>query len=197
MSDIWFISDTHFFHDNIIHFCGRPFANSDLMNECLIQNWNEVVKPQDKVYHLGDVACGNHNDKELGRLLSQLNGHKRLIVGNHDNVKSPAIQKYFDKIQLWNGFYIDGIGFTTSHIPLPLEHLRDGKFCVHGHIHNHLHSDPHYINVCVEHTGYGPMHIDLIAVQMKKVIKDEGEKHEGIPNNSSKNDANGTPSHRD
>ncbi len=172
MSDIWFISDTHFFHDNIIQYCGRPFANSELMNECLIENWNSVVKPQDKVYHLGDVGmcC---KDSELHAVLRQLNGHKRLIVGNHDNLKAPSLQNNFEKIQLWNGFYSEGIGFTTSHIPLPLEHLRDGTFCVHGHIHNNEISDPHYINVCVEHTGYTPIHIDVIGERMKKIVKNE------------------------
>lgn len=172
MSDIWFISDTHFFHDNIISFCGRPFANSELMNECLIENWNSVVKPQDKVYHLGDVAMGC-SDKELTRLLQQLNGKKRLIVGNHDNLKSPAIQNNFEKIKLWNGFWVEGIGFTTVHIPLPLEALRDGKICVHGHIHTNLLADPHYINVCVEHIGYTPIHIEVIAERIKKILNEE------------------------
>lgn len=167
-ADIWFISDTHFFHDNIIQYCGRPFANSDLMNECLVSNWNSVVKEHDKVYHLGDVACG-HRDDELHRLLRSLNGKKRLVLGNHDNPKQSALINNFEKIMLWNGFYVDKVGFTTSHIPLYLESLRDGKFNVHGHIHNALRADPHYINVCVEHIGYTPIHIDTIISLIKSV----------------------------
>lgn len=161
MADIWFISDTHFFHDNIIHYCNRPFKNSTVMNEKLIENWNAIVKPNDKIYHLGDVgmAC---TDQELHNLLKKLNGHKRLILGNHDNPKSPALQNNFEKIMLWNGFHAERI-FTVSHIPLPLEHLRDGKYCVHGHIHDNVSSNPYYINVCVEQTGYRPIHIDTIC----------------------------------
>lgn len=172
MSDLWLISDTHFFHDNIIQFCGRPFDNSDEMNECLIENWNRVVKPQDKVYHLGDVAMGC-KDSELHTLLNSLNGKKRLILGNHDNPKTPAILNNFEKIMLWNGFHCAGISFTGVHIPLPLEALRDGKVCVHGHIHNNILADPHYINVCVEHVGYTPINVEVIADRVKKILHDE------------------------
>lgn len=167
--DIWFISDTHFFHDNIIQYCGRPFANSDLMNECLVSNWNSVVKEQDKVYHLGDVALGyGGNEKELSTLLHQLNGHKRLLVGNHDNLKSPALHKAFEKILLWNGFHSGGVEFTAGHIPWPIEQLRDGKLMLHGHLHNNVMSDPRYMSACVEHIGYTPIHIEVVAEQFRK-----------------------------
>lgn len=169
MTDVWFISDTHFFHDNIIRYCGRPFANSDIMNECLVENWNSVVKPQDKVYHLGDVALGYGGDeRELSLLLAQLNGHKRLIVGNHDSLKSPALHKHFEKIELWAGFAKKGWGFTVSHIPLPIEHLRDGEWCVHGHLHNNISSNNQHINICVEQIGYTPIHLDTIEEMIKK-----------------------------
>ena len=56
---IWFTSDTHFFHNNIIDYCKRPFVNAEEMNEYIIKQWNSVVKPQDEVYHLGDFAFGN------------------------------------------------------------------------------------------------------------------------------------------
>lgn len=168
MAEKWFISDTHFFHANIIQYCGRPFKDAQFMNEYMIDGWNSTVMPQDKIYHLGDVACGfGGDDKKLGQLLSRLTGHKRLIHGNHDNVKSVSIQKHFEKIELWYGR--KEWGFTCSHIPLPLNHLRDGSFNVHGHIHNNIEDDPHYINVCVEHTSYLPIHIDEILKRIKAV----------------------------
>lgn len=163
--DKWFISDTHFFHTNIIKFCERPFNNTHEMNEALIDNWNAVVKDNDYVYHLGDVAMGQ--DKALPRILSRLKGRKRLIVGNHDKLKSQALQDYFEKIMLWHGF--KEFNFTASHMPLKEGHFRDGAFNVHGHLHRNkvmlkdmLVEDPRYINVCVENTNYRPIHLDEI-----------------------------------
>lgn len=167
MAEKWFISDTHFFHDNIIKFCQRPFATAEHMNEHMIEQWNKLVKPQDNVYHLGDVGLGfGGNDGKLNALLRRLNGHKRLIVGNHDNLKSPALQNNFEKIELWKGWKDEG--FTCVHIPLEIEQLRDGDVCVHGHIHNNL-REGRYINVCVEHTNYRPVHMDEIKTKIKNL----------------------------
>jgi calcineurin-like phosphoesterase family protein len=160
----WFVSDTHFFHENIIRFCGRPFANAEIMNENLVKNWNSVVGKNDFVYHLGDVFIGG-SERDQNELLYSLNGHKRLIVGNHDKLKSKVLQNGFDKIDLWKGFK-EG-DFTAVHIPLRLNNLRDGGFCVHGHIHTNLEEDIHYINVCVEHRNYTPVHLDQILLEIK------------------------------
>jgi len=166
MAEKWFISDTHFCHENIIRYCGRPFANAELMNTYMIKTWNERVAPSDKVYHLGDVACGYGGNEKALSFLHALNGKKRLIVGNHDNLKSPTLHKVFDKIELWYGN--KDWGFTCSHIPLPIAHLRDGDVCVHGHTHNNW-VEGRYINVCVENTMYAPYHIEEIFKEIKKL----------------------------
>ena len=110
MANIFIISDTHFGHANILKFivhrpectvpdtvkvhdaesapdvsvCGcphmRPFANVEEMDDTLVDNWNKVVQPQDKVYHLGNVAMKREHIAVVGRC----NGHKRLVRGNHD-----------------------------------------------------------------------------------------------------------------
>ena len=166
MADKWFISDTHFFHDNIIKYCNRPFADAEEMNETMVQRWNERVKPGDKVYHLGDVGLGFKGDEsKIAALLGRLNGQKRLIVGNHDNLKSPTLHRHFHKIELWKGFK-DG-GFTCVHIPLGLDQLRDGTACVHGHIHDKLMNKPGYVNVCVEQIDYAPLHMDELLKRIK------------------------------
>lgn len=167
MAEKWFISDTHFFHENIIRYCGRPFANAEMMNVYMIVEWNKLVQPQDKVYHLGDVGIGfGGDDTKLGNLLGQLNGKKRLILGNHDNAKSVALQKHFDKIELWYGR--KEWSFTASHMPLKEGHFRDGSVNVHGHTHNTWVDGP-YINVCVENTMYRPIHIEEIFKEVKKL----------------------------
>lgn len=162
----WFISDTHFFHNNIIGYCQRPFNDVVDMNETMIRKWNNVVGKNDYVYHLGDVFIGG-NDKARSELLYALNGKLRLIVGNHDEalLMSPLLHKRFDKAMYWKGF-AEG-NFTATHVPHNLDRLRDGVFNVHGHIHNALEADDHYINVCVEHRNYTPVHMDQILLEIK------------------------------
>jgi calcineurin-like phosphoesterase family protein len=174
MADIWFISDHHFFHENILKFVGddgariRPeFATVDEMNWHMVDRWNSVVKPQDKVWHLGDVAFKTtEKSGELDSLLQKLNGHKRMLAGNHDNLKSPVLLRHFEKIELWKGFKDEG--FTCSHIPLRLDSLRDGTVNVHGHIHQNLMREPGYVNVCVEVRNYTPVHMDEIIQEVRK-----------------------------
>ncbi|WP_196894652.1 metallophosphoesterase [Aureivirga marina] len=83
MSKIFFTSDHHFGHKNIIKFCERPFANVEEMNETLIARWNEKIKPEDEVYHLGDFGMTKDNEL-IAAILDRLNGTKYLIVGNHE-----------------------------------------------------------------------------------------------------------------
>ena len=163
----WFISDTHFFHENIIQYCGRPFANADLMNENLVANWNKVVGEHDYVYHLGDWFVGG-NDRQRNEILWSLNGKIRFIVGNHDEalLKRKSSLNRFEKIMYWKGFAENN--FTATHVPHELKRLRDGAFNVHGHIHNNMEDDLHYINVCVEHRDYTPVHMDQILLEIKE-----------------------------
>lgn len=96
---IWFTSDTHFYHKNIIKFSNRPWNTVEEMNTALINNWNEVVKPNDIVFHLGDFAfASNGKWKEL---INKLNGNIYLIFGNHDESRNPG--KYV--LSLFKGVY--------------------------------------------------------------------------------------------
>lgn len=80
--DVWFTSDTHFWHENIIRFCNRPFSSIQEMNEELIRRWNETVPEEGVVFHLGDFAFGGA--KEWNEVMFRLNGKIYLILGNHD-----------------------------------------------------------------------------------------------------------------
>ena len=167
----WFISDTHFFHANMLKFTNadgsrvRPFNSLDEQHEIMVDRWNKLVKDNDYVYHLGDVTFQYH--KPFNELMHRLKGHKRLIVGNHDKIWNRALQMTFEKVDLWKGFK-EG-NFTAVHIPLELKRLRDGAFCVHGHTHATKEADPHYINVCVETRDYAPVHMDTILEEIRKV----------------------------
>lgn len=78
---VFFTSDPHFFHANVIRYCNRPYATVEEMNEALIGNWNSVVGPDDTVYCLGDFSLAI---RPVEIYSSRLQGHKKLIPGNHD-----------------------------------------------------------------------------------------------------------------
>lgn len=93
-SNIFFTSDTHFDHTNIIGFCNRPFKSIEEMNETIISNWNNKVGKDDIVFHLGDFSFGNGNAKQF---IDKLNGKIILIMGNHDfkNLKQKDLELFY------------------------------------------------------------------------------------------------------
>lgn len=110
LSKVWFTSDTHFGHENIIKYCNRPYPGVPEMNTDLLINWNNTVQPDDTVFHLGDVCMGRM-DESL-QFVSRLNGQKVLILGNHDR---PYLGWFKgEKRDRWIQRYLDA-GFTTIH----------------------------------------------------------------------------------
>lgn len=168
MANIFVISDTHLNHANILNFTRpdgskvRTFSDVYDMNETMIERWNAVVRPQDKVYHLGDVYFGN--EEEASVLLRRLNGHKRLVVGNHDRLNSKALANNFEKISMWRMFRDKGLLLT--HVPVHESTLGEDRFDkkkminVHGHIHANEAPSENHVCVCVEHTDYFPVNIE-------------------------------------
>ena len=174
--NIWLISDTHFGHANILNFTDsttgrkvRPeFETVQDMDEYMIEKWNSVVKPQDKVYHLGDVYF-NHKREVIASILGRLNGHKRLILGNHDNAKDQSLQRYFEKVDVWRKF--SEFGLLLTHVPVHQSVLQEGRFLgahtlnVHGHIHQNPSPDGPYQCVCVEQINYTPVNIEDVRIR--------------------------------
>lgn len=87
-SKVFFTSDTHFNHKNIIGSCHRPFSSVEEMNKAIIDNWNEKVPTDALVFHLGDFAWGS-NMKLYEDLIGSLNGRIILVKGNHDEKNLP------------------------------------------------------------------------------------------------------------
>lgn len=155
MRQIWIISDTHFGHEKIIDYAGRPFSNAIEMDEAICDNWNDRVKPDDLVYHLGDVAWRLDGVQRF----AALPGTKRLCLGNHDDAKLliGAVQ------QIYLFKKLPEFGLVLSHIPLDMWAERfDGMINVHGHIHEKPAPSPRHFNACVEHIGYGPTPIEEV-----------------------------------
>lgn len=173
MRDIYVISDTHFNQARILEFENskgektRPeFSNVQEMNERMIENWNRVVKPGDIVYHLGDVYFGDA--MQADKILSRLNGRKRLIVGNHDDVKDKGILiKHFQKISMWRMFKEHKVVLTHTPIYLGADETRKYDFNIHGHIHRNRIQDDRYFNVSVEMINYTPQPLHKICEKFK------------------------------
>ncbi|MBB4235071.1 metallophosphoesterase [Rhizobium esperanzae] len=161
--NVWFISDTHFGHNNIITYCRPQFSSVGEMEEVIIENWNSAVKPQDLVYHLGDFAWKTEDAK---RVRPKLNGAIRLIVGNHDDIPSLAAAGIFQRIALWRQFRDEG--FTASHIPMRFDQLRHGTKNLHGHVHGNLEGlEGFHRDMSVESIGFMPVHFDDVALWAK------------------------------
>lgn len=78
---IFFSSDHHFWHTNVIKYCSRPYDSVEAMNDDLIARWNAAVSPDDTVYYLGDFSLSVRALPIVGKL----NGTKILVPGNHDH----------------------------------------------------------------------------------------------------------------
>jgi calcineurin-like phosphoesterase family protein len=174
----WFISDTHFGHEKCCTTFKRddgsplrPFRGAWEMDEALIERWNEVVKPEDKVYHLGDVAIKKENLAPLARC----NGSKRLIRGNHDIFPTKDYLTYFKEI--YGVRVLTEHKLILSHIPLALDCMPRMGWNVHGHLHANKMQHKAYINVSVEQIDYRPIHLDEVLAKRKRYPElDSGSK---------------------
>lgn len=132
----YYISDMHLGHNNVLRFDNRPFASVEEMDRMLIEYWNKRVKEDDHVYVVGDFCYKSAYTPEY--YLSRLNGHKHLIVGNHDGaiMKSPKAQEYFESIDKILRINDEGRGVVLCHYPIAdWEARHHGSMHVYGHIH--------------------------------------------------------------
>jgi calcineurin-like phosphoesterase family protein len=186
MSNTWFASDHHFGHANMMNFFKRdgvtplrPFVDADDMDETIIENHNRVVKPNDRVYLLGDLAIARRNLHKAARL----NGRLKLLMGNHDPFVKNQNRDYFEMagIEAVEAFHkFDK--FVATHIPVhPACLSARWNVNVHGHTHDNLVMksgfdltgripmevvDERYINVCMEHINYTPISLEEINARI-------------------------------
>jgi len=183
--EIWIWSDQHLGHQNCYHFTNydgskmRPWDTYEEAEEVMIQNYNELVKPNDRVYFLGDL--GIKTDR-ISYFMNRLNKCDRLYLhlGNHDT-KIPAqfYLKYFDKLRGSTNLE----NYLLTHIPVSAASKGRFKRCIHGHTHGNMINlinkdnqvtlvpDPWYRNVCVEVTNYRPVAFSEIKEETEKLIQ--------------------------
>lgn len=191
---LYFTSDHHFWHTNIIKYCNRPFVSVEEMNEALIQNWNDLVLPEDEVYYLGDFSMAA---RPVEIYTSRLNGIKYLVPGNHDfchsyNNKSRKLEhrsKWVKQFQDWGwvvlpeqfSINIPEVGniklchhpYTSSdYVNDKFANWRphnDGSWLLCGHVHQKWKTQNRMINVGIDVWDLKPVSV----VQIVKIIQGE------------------------
>jgi len=192
---IHFISDNHFWHKNIIRLCNRPFKNLHEMHEYMIQEWNKRVRPNEKIYVLGDFSFAN---KIMTKpILDRLLGYKILILGNHDSHAKKMLDMGFQEVH--ENMHIE-IGnkkkIYLSHFPfhpmIEYQKTTDGKvrtiypydkidmrymhkrmvddgesYLLHGHVHTSWLQNGRQINVGVDVNDFKPVPHEKILEMMK------------------------------
>lgn len=161
---IWFTSDTHFGHTNIIKHCARPFSTAEEMDVDLIARWNAVVRPDDEVWHLGDFAY--RNAKAVASYLSRLNGRIHLIHGNHDSAATKALAAWASS-QPFAEIKLDGTRISLMHYAMrvwPASH--HGALHFFGHSHGSLPGDRQSCDVGVDAWDFRPVSLDEIRERL-------------------------------
>ena len=173
---IWFTSDTHFGHKNIIEYCSRPFNGIDHMNQELIRRWNERVKPEDTVFMVGDFCFRGGKDGTTPAIHweKQLNGKIIFIQGNHD--KNNSCKTPIQNIVIAMG----DRAIKLVHNP---EHIIDSKYslCFTGHVHEKWETRRirlgfgivDCINVGVDVWNFYPITFNEIISRYQKWLKEE------------------------
>jgi len=186
------VSDPHFFHNGMCIFTRddgsklRPWSCKEEMTEALIKNHNEVVRPQDRVYFLGDLIMNRR--LELLEHFGRLNGDKVLIGGNHDLNNAREYLKYFRDVRGVHQFE----QCVLTHIPIHPDSIERWKFNVHGHLHadevRHPtvpgQPDPRYICVSMEQPWMNYRPIEW--TELMKLAEERLHRIGGVPERKKK-----------
>ena len=167
MSNIFFISDTHFGHVNVIRFCHRPYTNVNDMDVDIIQKWNSVVSKNDIVYMVGDFSW-----REPTIYLKQLNGKIILIAGGHD-------YRWKRHFHLFHEVH-DTMTIRIGIQPIILSHFcyrvwnksHYGSWHLFGHSHGRLEPIGKSWDVGIDANSYGP---PLSLDQITEIMKDRSD----------------------
>ncbi len=172
MHNIFFTADTHFRHANLLKYMpNRPGKTIEEHDEILIERWNEVVKPGDSVYHLGDFLFGSGRrcTDNVDRYLKRLNGQVHLILGNHDG---KAVRRCnWASISDIKCIKINKQRLVLCHYSMVVwRKSHYGAWQLFGHSHGNLEDCPHRLStdVGVDSWGYRPVTLDQIRPIMAK-----------------------------
>jgi calcineurin-like phosphoesterase family protein len=168
---IFFTSDQHYGHANVIRFCKRPFSDVEEMTEELIKRHNEVVKPGDLVYHLGDMFWRSLTPEQAVSIRLRLTGQHYYINGNHEErMDQEAMKKLF----IWRKDLAQIHPSGYPHVVLCHYAMRvwngshRGDYSLYGHSHGELpENDSLSFDVGVDSWNYYPVSLEQVAEKMR------------------------------
>ena len=166
---IYFTADLHFGHENAIKYCNRPFKNTNKMDSILIKNYNSVVSKEDMVYFLGDLSLRGSLYKDyLEHIVKKMNGHKHLILGNHDRLYPiDYLNIGFESVHTSFELYLPEIGrCVLNHDPAAYCAINDWILLC-GHVHTLFRSYKKVINVGIDVWNYFPVSLDQIQEELE------------------------------
>lgn len=180
-------ADTHFGHALMLKLeaCARPFANTDEMDQCLIDNWNAVVHPNDTVWHLGDFAM-RLDERRVAQIFHALNGTKKLIVGNHDVDKKGDLLASLKRLpwaEVAHAAEIthDGQRIMLSHYAGYIWNAQHrGAYLAFGHSHGKVLGLPGSIDVGVDAQDFRPITVEEFVRQADATIEFAEDRIEDI-----------------
>ena len=168
---IYYTSDLHLGHANVIRHCNRPFAEVTEMDKEFIENWNRIVHRNDTIYIVGDLIFRAKCLPE--EYLSVLKGRKHLVIGNHDKswMKKVDLDKWFETVSPMLFITDNGIPVTLCHYPMMTwPGISRGGYMVYGHIHNNTNADywqliaarDHMLNAGVDINAFSPVSLETM-----------------------------------
>ena len=184
---VFFTSDTHFTHANIIRFCSRPFKNVEEMDETMIANWNRVVGENDIVFHLGDFCMGGST--KWTNVLNRLNGKIYLIIGNHDmkNLRQSCSDR-FEKVAMQMYIEVDKQKIYLNHCPfLCYGGAYRDTWQLFGHVHTNKNNTgidaprlemlfPTQYDVGVDNNNFTPVSFEQVKAIIQKQVEQFNKK---------------------
>lgn len=165
---IYFTSDLHLDHANIIKYCARPFGSIGEMNAALIENWNARVGLGDVVYVIGDFALSSR--ERIAELRSKLGGTIVLVRGNHDRSEKALRECGFDDVCNELRLRLADQLLYLCHIPqyrnFGYAPFTPGEVHLCGHVHTDWKRLGNIINVGVDQWGFRPVTLaELLAAE--------------------------------
>ena len=177
---IWFTSDTHFWHANVIAYCKRPYQTVSEMDERLTENWNQAIRPDDTVYHLGDFTLAGQGQAKV--YFARLNGRIFVVPGGHDKhwiSKGEYLSKSGHPVMILPPLQTIKVSIPDLDKPQVLvlchyamrvwDRSHYGSWHLYGHSHGNLPPFPNSLDVGVDNWEYVP-------ISLGRVVNEIGEK---------------------